>query len=198
LACGSTFWVELPLTNAELRGIDLIDDYGSRKIPTSVQAATNAGGSTSSRIRGARVLVAEDNGNEPARHTADPRERRSLRYDRDNGEEALDALERGGYDIALFDLSMPVVSGLEALKMYKFASSNTIPILMLSAQCHRRNHASSVKRQVLPSLCKSQYVRPSSSTPSVANLSDRASSSRRLRPSPSKVCGPLLWRPSPR
>ena len=34
----------------------------------------------------------------------------------DNGEAALDALEHASFDLALFDLSMPVVSGLEALK----------------------------------------------------------------------------------
>ena len=43
------------------------------------------------------------------------------------------ALERGGFDIALFDLSMPVVSGLEALKLYRFTTPRPVPVLILSA-----------------------------------------------------------------
>jgi two-component system sensor histidine kinase RpfC len=51
----------------------------------------------------------------------------------DNGEAALDALERGGFDLALFDLSMPIVNGLEALKLYRYSTSKPIPVLILSA-----------------------------------------------------------------
>ena len=49
----------------------------------------------------------------------------------DNGEAALEELERGNYDLALFDLSMPVVSGLEALKLYRFTTPKPIPVLIL-------------------------------------------------------------------
>ena len=59
-----------------------------------------------------------------------------------NGEDALDALERANFDIALFDLSMPIVSGLEALKLYRFAAAKPIPVIILSANvttdAHRR------------------------------------------------------------
>jgi hypothetical protein len=62
---GSTFWVELPLAHAEPRGIDFVDDYSAgRKVPTSAHAATTGGASTLSRIRGVRILVAEDNTNQ--------------------------------------------------------------------------------------------------------------------------------------
>ena len=85
------------------------------------------------KLRGVRVLVAEDNATnqrvaqlilESGGHTVTIV---------NNGEGALDALERGGFDIALFDLSMPVVSGLEALKLYRFTNPNPIPVLILSA-----------------------------------------------------------------
>ena len=36
-------------------------------------------------------------------------------------------------DVLVTDLSMPVVSGLEALKLYQFTTSTPIPILILSA-----------------------------------------------------------------
>jgi two-component system sensor histidine kinase RpfC len=53
----------------------------------------------------------------------------------DNGEQALDALETHRFDVALFDIQMPVMDGIEALKIYRFshAGENAIPIAMLSA-----------------------------------------------------------------
>ena len=50
-----------------------------------------------------------------------------------DGEAALDALDKSTFDIALFDLSMPKVSGLEALKLYRFTTPRPIPVLILSA-----------------------------------------------------------------
>ena len=85
------------------------------------------------KLRGARVLVAEDN----------PTNQRVAQLILESGghlvtivesaELALDLLERGGFDVALFDLSMPGVSGLEALKLYRFSTKTPIPILILSA-----------------------------------------------------------------
>jgi two-component system sensor histidine kinase RpfC len=91
-----------------------------------------------------------------------------------NGEEALDVLEHGDFDIALFDLSMPIVSGLEALKMYRFTTTKAIPVLMLSAnvtaevmeQCHAAGAAEFVHKPVRASLLLDAIDR---------NLSDRAS-----------------------
>jgi two-component system sensor histidine kinase RpfC len=53
----------------------------------------------------------------------------------DNGEQALDALETHRFDLALFDVQMPVMDGLEALKIYRFMASDplAVPIVMLSA-----------------------------------------------------------------
>ena len=73
-----------------------------------------------------------------------------------NGELALDALERNSFDLALFDLSMPVVSGLEALKLYRFATPNPIPVLILSAnvtteviaECQRAGTAEFVAKPI--------------------------------------------------
>jgi two-component system sensor histidine kinase RpfC len=85
------------------------------------------------KLRGARILVAEDNPTNQ-RVTQLILESGGHRVTIvDNGEAALDALELGSYDLALFDLSMPVVSGLEALKLYKFTTSKPIPVLILSA-----------------------------------------------------------------
>jgi len=171
---GSTFWVELPLSHAEPRGIDLVEDYAaSRKVPTSIHATTTGGVSKPSRIRGARVLVAEDNATNQRVTRLILESGGHYATIVNNGDEALDALERGGFDIALFDLSMPVVSGLEALKMYRFTATNAIPILMLSAnvtpeimeQCHAAGAAEFVQKPVRASFLLDAIDR---------NLADRA------------------------
>lgn len=172
---GSTFWVELPLAHAEPRGIDFVDDYAaSRKVPTSVHATTTGGVAKPSRIRGVRVLVAEDNATNQRVTRLILESGGHFATIVNNGEEALDALERGGYDIALLDLSMPGVSGLEALKMYRFVATQPIPILMLSAnvtvetmeQCHAAGAAEFVQKPVRASFLLDAIDR---------NLADRAS-----------------------
>jgi two-component system sensor histidine kinase RpfC len=154
---GSTFWVELPLPHAEPRDVDLADDLvAGRRVPTSLHVATTGGVSKGSRIRGVRVLVAEDNATNQRVTQLILESGGHFTTIVSNGEEALDALERGGFDIAILDLSMPVVSGLEALKMYRFTADKPIPVLMLSAnvtaevmeQCHAAGAAEFVQKPV--------------------------------------------------
>ena len=131
---GSRFWVELPLKTSAPQGLDLTEQLtGSLKGNTATQALAALQSTKIQRIRGARILVAEDNSTnqrvaqlilESGSHKVTIVE---------NGEAALDALERGSFDLALFDLSMPVVSGLQALKLYRFTTQKPIPVLILSA-----------------------------------------------------------------
>ncbi len=131
---GSLFWIELTLPTSAPAGIDLAAELTSNvKLTASANAIARNAGFNVHKLRGVRVLVAEDNATnqrvaqlilESGGHTVTIV---------NNGEGALDALERGGFDIALFDLSMPVVSGLEALKLYRFTNPNPIPVLILSA-----------------------------------------------------------------
>jgi len=53
----------------------------------------------------------------------------------ENGEELLDALEDGRFDLVIADIQMPVMGGLEALKIARFteAGGERTPWLMLSA-----------------------------------------------------------------
>jgi len=158
---GSTFWFDLPLPAAEPQGMDLVEELAaSRKVMAPAHALKAGQGATVHKIRGARVLVAEDN----------PTNQRVTRMILEsgghiativnNGEEALDALERAKFDIALFDLSMPVVSGLEAMKLYRFAAASPIPVIMLSAnvttdavgECLRAGAAEFVAKPVRASL----------------------------------------------
>jgi len=52
-----------------------------------------------------------------------------------NGEEALDVLRERSFDIALFDLHMPVMGGAEAAKLYRFMErgGSRMPIVALTA-----------------------------------------------------------------
>lgn len=82
-----------------------------------------------------RVLIAEDNKTnqlvlakllETAGHAS---------VAADNGEQAIEALKAGGYDLVLMDVNMPVMNGIEATKLYRFMSLGRprLPIVGLTA-----------------------------------------------------------------
>jgi two-component system sensor histidine kinase RpfC len=52
-----------------------------------------------------------------------------------DGEQALDALEEENFDVVLMDVNMPVMNGIEATKLYRFAALDKprIPVLALTA-----------------------------------------------------------------
>ena len=50
-----------------------------------------------------------------------------------NGQEALDYIATGNYDIVLMDVMMPVMDGITALKKIR-ADGNQIPVLLLTAK----------------------------------------------------------------
>jgi len=134
LGVGTRFWFEIPLPNAEPRGIDLAGEFATTiKVSAAVRALSTSNLASVHKLRGARVLVAEDNQTNQRVTQMILESGGHVVTIVDNGEAALDALERGGFDLALIDLSMPVVSGLEALKLYRFTTRNPIPILILSA-----------------------------------------------------------------
>lgn len=131
---GSCFWFEVPMLPAEPSGIEAeIEPVTRAKFGMPVKAFAAQRPAVVTKVRAARVLVAEDN----------PTNQRVTQLILEsgghsvtivgNGEAALDALEHADYDVALFDLSMPVMSGLETLKLYKFSTPDPIPVLILSA-----------------------------------------------------------------
>lgn len=131
---GSCFWFEIPLKFAEPGDLDLTADLtASRKLTVATTALSAQQAATVTKIRGARILVAEDNptNQRVAQLILESGGHRVTIVN--NGEAALDALEKTNFDIALFDLSMPTVSGLEALKLYRFSTTRPIPVLILSA-----------------------------------------------------------------
>ena len=53
----------------------------------------------------------------------------------ENGEEALDALERKQFDLAVVDMQMPIMGGVEVIKFYRFIDRKVprMPFIMLTA-----------------------------------------------------------------
>ncbi len=82
-----------------------------------------------------RILVAEDN--EINRMVIGRILERSGHTHRQaqNGQELLDALEEEEFDLVISDMQMPILSGIEAYKIYRFAhaSEEPIPFIMLTA-----------------------------------------------------------------
>lgn len=85
--------------------------------------------------RSLRVLVADDNRTNQKVITKILERGGHRVHVVDNGEEALDALEESRFDIVLMDLNMPVMDGLEATRMFRFASMDRprTPVLALTA-----------------------------------------------------------------
>ena len=130
---GTTFWIEIPLTPTARGTVENSDELAPGIL---ARAAAHMGAGSAPkvrRLRGARILVAEDNAtNQRVAQLILESGGHSVTIV-DNGEKALAELEHGRFDIALFDLSMPIVSGIEALKAYRFTTRTPIPVLVLSA-----------------------------------------------------------------
>lgn len=85
--------------------------------------------------RGCYILVAEDN---PTNQKVIAKILERAGHEAvlvENGEQALDALEKHSFDIALLDLQMPVMGGIEAAKIYRMTRSRgpRVPIVALTA-----------------------------------------------------------------
>ena len=84
---------------------------------------------------GLRILVAEDNRTN-RKVVSKILERAGHRVDLvEDGEQALDAMEAGSFDVVLMDVNMPNMSGLEVAKFYRFAhlGEQHLPIVALTA-----------------------------------------------------------------
>jgi two-component system, sensor histidine kinase RpfC len=158
---GSTFWLEVPLPYAEPSGVDLTSELADTARLSATASALAAQQSTKvTKLRGARVLVAEDNATNQRVTQLILESEGHIATIVDNGEAALDALERGNFDLALFDLSMPGLSGLEALKLYQYTTAKPVPVLILSAnvtteiisQCQQAGCAEFVPKPVRATL----------------------------------------------
>jgi two-component system sensor histidine kinase RpfC len=190
LGKGSLFWVEIALKRSEPQGIDFTEDLAaSPKSSATAQALAAIQSSKVHRIRGARILVAEDNATNQRVAQLILESGSHIVTIVENGEAALDALEGASFDLALFDLSMPVVSGLQALKLYRFTTSRPIPVLILSAnvtteiiaECENAGAAEFIPKPLRASHLLDAVERHLSSEVAVASRPERTDASNRSR-----------------
>jgi two-component system sensor histidine kinase RpfC len=113
---GSTFWFELPLPAADL--------------PDEAEPAVGI-----AIGRSLRILVADDNrSNRVVAERILAKAGHSVVLAED-GRQALDALVDAEFDVALLDLNMPVMTGVEAARLFSFACGGTssVPLIALTA-----------------------------------------------------------------
>ncbi|MGJ7900851.1 response regulator [Lysobacter sp. 1R34A] len=129
---GSHFWVELPLRLEEAAPDAPDAQQGSGKIISFEDPFLRH----KTRVRSLRVLIADD---QSANRTVLTRilERAGHRVQGANdGEQALDQLELGQFDLAVLDMHMPGLSGLDVIRQLRFMQAGNgrrTPTIILSA-----------------------------------------------------------------
>ncbi|KFN44506.1 hypothetical protein N789_00435 [Arenimonas oryziterrae DSM 21050 = YC6267] len=126
---GSHFWVELPMRVQEPGAASPESESGK------VVSFDDPFIRHKARVRSLRVLVADD---QHANRVVLTRilERAGHKVTAVNdGEEALDALEIGNIDIAILDMHMPHLTGLDVIRQLRFmqAGGKSTPVIVLSA-----------------------------------------------------------------
>lgn len=101
----------------------------------------------------------------------------------ESGEEALDLLETGTYDVAFIDLHMPNMSGIEVCQMYQYLVSDApTPIVILTADITTAAHKEAEKAGAVAVLTKPLRVAEFRSA--VTNYSRRACRNRNTHKAP--------------
>ncbi|MFT4563909.1 MAG: two-component system sensor histidine kinase RpfC [Gammaproteobacteria bacterium] len=88
------------------------------------------------KIRGLHILVAEDNATNQRIAQLVLEEAGHRCTIANDGDEALEALHEGSYDIAILDMHMPHRDGIEVAKIYNFShfdAESRIPLIMMTA-----------------------------------------------------------------
>lgn len=127
---GSHFWIELPM---RAQGVADIED--TARETGKVVAFDDPFVRHKARVRPLRVLVADD---QQANRTVLTRilERAGHRVQQAiDGEQALDLLELDNIDLAIVDMHMPRLSGLDVLRQLRYmqAGGKRTPVIVLSA-----------------------------------------------------------------
>jgi signal transduction histidine kinase/CheY-like chemotaxis protein len=118
LGKGSTFTIDVPMKVVK----DVVPENDLEVIDKSV-----------SSIGSMRVLAAEDNVlNQKLLSAIFERMKIALTIV-NNGQEAVDTLRNGEFDLVLMDIQMPVMDGYSAIKEIRSSISKTIPIITMTA-----------------------------------------------------------------
>ncbi|WP_426661429.1 ATP-binding protein [Rhodanobacter aciditrophus] len=142
---GSSFWVELPfglaVGSVRTSGGDALPVADARMAPApstanNIIAFTDPFSRHRARIKPARILVADDHAANRLLLQGILQKAGHRVMTVDDGEVALDALAGGGFELALLDLHMPSLSGIDLLRQLRVmeAGSRTrTPVMIISA-----------------------------------------------------------------
>jgi PAS domain S-box-containing protein len=110
---------------------------------------------TLSRIRGARILLAEDNElNQQVAREFLAKGGLSVVI-ANNGQEALDAVQRQSFDVVLMDLHMPIMDGFEATRrIHALAGLEQLPIIAMTAAAMPQDRAASTAAGMIAHVAK--------------------------------------------
>jgi CheY-like chemotaxis protein len=126
---------ELKLRSGEGRGSNFFFELPFR-IAAAQDKVKGKSGVVTSIGEGKKVLLAEDN---PVNQKLAKALLEKVRFTVStvtNGQEAVDAIEQGSFDLVLMDMQMPVMGGEEATRLIRAkenGSSNRVPIVALTA-----------------------------------------------------------------
>jgi two-component system sensor histidine kinase RpfC len=127
---GSTFWVELPFTRQVGGAYDQVCEEQTSSHSIDGQRIDQLPAS-----RNLSILIADDNSiNQTVLKRILVRRGHECAIVAD-GEQALDKLAEQEFDVAILDMNMPVINGIEATKAYCFMTSHEtrVPIIIFSA-----------------------------------------------------------------
>ncbi len=175
---GSTFTVTLPLLLSDQRELEMHRERAE---------LGTADESTLEQIRGARILLVEDNKiNQQVAEELLIQE--CFQVDlAENGQQALEMLTPGRYDLVLMDLQMPVMDGYQAtVAIRKQKIYDSLPVLAMSANAmrHDREQCRAIgmndhipkpvdRKQLLTALC--HWIKPAVRSKPAKPLQERSS-----------------------
>lgn len=140
---GSHFWVELPMQRQEIRAVPQDGDTDHNVVSFDDPFIRHK-----AQVGSLRVLIADD---QAANRTVLARilERAGHQVESVNdGEEALDQLEVGQFDLAVLDMHMPEFSGVDVAKQLRVMQAGNVkrtPVVILSADATRHAAESAIE-----------------------------------------------------
>jgi signal transduction histidine kinase/DNA-binding response OmpR family regulator len=144
-----------PVTTSALFDVLIgLQHHESRKIPLP-EATFRDTRATLSRIRGARILLAEDNElNQQVAREFLAKGGLSVVI-ANNGQEAVEAVQRQSFDVVLMDLHMPIMDGFEATRrIHALAGLEHLPIIAMTAAAMSQDRAASTAAGMVAHVAK--------------------------------------------